>query len=916
MKKVTILVPVIMILSLISAAQGVKKESLPSNSLSGGINQPMFHKGMITIKVKEGTGDLYPQRGSVTFGIPSLDSRATKYQVNRLEKRFIYNTGKLKRGMPDLSRIYRIEFPEEYSVLKVAEDFAVDPNIEYAEPVPVSYPLSVPNDTLYPQQDYLQQVFAENAWTIHKGENGPDDVVIAVVDCGIDWDHEDLVDNLWQNLGEDADADGKVLQQTFPSGEWIFDPDDENGVDDDGNGYIDDFIGWNFSLGSNDPHPIQGTSYWEHGTLMAGYAAASTNNVTGVASLSWNLKFMPVQAGWESYVPQFYDAAIYAAENGADVISCSWGNYWYNSQANQEAINYALALGSIIVGAAGNHNKFKLWYPSSYPGVVSVAAVNQNNQKAGYSNYGPHVKISAPGSGWTTSVDNTYSNATGTSCSAPIVGALMGLVKSYHPNWTSDQVITQVLGTADNIDSINPGYENLLGSGRINAFRALTETGVTLAQEIALDVCHVSFKDSDNDLSLQPGDTATLDLVMRNYNYGVGPDNATFTLISDHPSIVILNDSYSCSIPPDNYFTLDNAFPFIVGDADSTFLAEFRLITTSEKEITWGDTLSFSLLVAPQGLMVWQDPGLGHAYSGDFINEYLVSEGYNTFYTSQFPSSFAGFDAVFLSFGNFRSDLSQGTYPTMEMTRTITDYLEQGGSIFLDCGTFFGIQTYCNFPDVEYLKGLFGISETYFPMTNNPINLLTGCSGSICEGLEFTASDQNPVWYIEKMTPNEHGQAALEEEGYGTVAIHGNGEFGQETFYMSYALGKLVDNAQGTREELLSRIVGVLVGLDSDEPGIDKHEWTMNIYPNPACGIVDLRFTLPDCVMQAGIYDCRFFSLKVYDVFGKEVWTGLNEIKSPGEYSVKVDVSGLQTGMYVVRLQAGSEFITRKIVKL
>ena len=906
MKKVSIVILIILILSLISLAQEEKKQSFSSIPPAGGISQPMFHKGMITIKVKEGAGDFYPQRGLVAFNIPALDYRATKYQVNLLEKRFIHNPGKLKRGMPDLSRIYRIEFPEEYSVMDVANDFAGDPDIEYAEPIPVNYLFDIPNDSLYSQQSYLQQVFAEQAWDIHKGENGAEDVVIAIVDCGVDWDHEDLVDNLWQNLGEDVDADGKVLQQTFPSGEWIFDPDDENGIDDDSNGYIDDFIGWNFSYGSNDPHPIPGAMYWEHGTLMAGYAAASTNNVTGVASLSWNLEFMPVQAGLETYVPQFYNATIYAAENGADVISCSWGNYWYNSQANQEAINYALSQGSIIVGATGNHNKFKLWYPSSYPGVVSVAALNQNDQKASYSNYGPHVKLSAPGSGLTTAVDNTYTSASGTSCSTPIVGALMGLVKSYHPNWTSDQVITQVLGTADDIDSINPGYENQLGSGRINAFRALTETAVTLAQEIALDVCHISFQDSDNDKSLQPGDTATLDLVLRNYNYGVGSDNATFTLVSDHPSIVLLNDSYSCSIPPDNYFTLEDVFPFTVGDADSTFLAEFRLVTTSEKEITWGDTLSFSLMVAPQDLLVWQDKGPGNAYSGDFINEYLIDEGFNTFYTSHFPSSFQGFDAVFLSFGNFGSDLSMGTYVTMEMTHSIKEYLEHGGRIFLDCGTFFGIQTYCNFPGIEYLKGLFGISGTYFPMINNPINLLTGCNGSICEGLEFTASDQNAVWFIETMTPNEHGLAALEEDGYGTVAIQGYGEFGQKTFYMSYALGRLADNDQGTREELLSRIVEwFLVGLDIDEPVIDNHELTMNLYPNPASEIVDIRFT---------IYDFRYIRLKMYDIYGKEVRTVSDEMKSAGEYSVKVDVSNLPPGMYVFRLQAGNECAVEKLV--
>jgi hypothetical protein len=913
MKKLTIFVPIILIMSLITVAQEKKKESLPSNIPADGIHQPMFHKGMITLKVKEGI-DLTPQREAVTFNIPSLDFKAERYQVSLLAKRFIYNPDKLKKGMPDLSRIYRIEFPEEYSVLEVAEDFSGDPNIEYAEPIPVNYLFDIPNDSLYSQQYYLLQIFAEQAWEVHKGENGQEDVVIAIVDSGVDWDHEDLVNNVWQNLGEDADEDGKVLQITFPSGDWIFDPGDENGIDDDGNGYIDDFIGWNFYSGSNDPNPIPGTYKWTHGTQMAGYAAASTNNEKGIASLSWNLEFMPVQAGWDCYVFQAYNAIIYAAENGAGVISNSWGNYIFNSQANQEAVNYALELGSIIVAGTANDNKFEIIYPASYPGVVSVSALNHLDGKASYSNFGPHVKISAPGGDigndlLTTHVNDAYTSVGGTSCATPIVAALLGLVKSYHPDLTPDQVITQVLGTADNIDNINPGFENRLGSGRINAFRALTDTGVTLQPEISIDLYSLSFQDSDNDNELEPGDTASLDLILRNYNYGVGADIASFTLISAHPSIVLLNDTYSCSIPPDDYFTLDDAFPFIVGDTDSTFQAEFQLITTSEKEITWGDTLSIILLIAPQGLLVYQDEGEGDAYSGDFIYENLVALGYQSFYTPIFPPSLKGFDAVFLSIGNFGYDLRSGTPITYEMMQAMEEYLEQGGRIYVDCGTFFGAQTFHSYPDIEILKGLFGISETYHPMTYNYINLLTGINGSICENLSFTDSDQSPVWFIETMTPNEYGMAALEEEGYGTVAVQGAGEHGQRTFYMSYALGQLVDGSQGTREELLSRIVDwLLIGVGADESRVPGSGFRVEVWPNPAADHVVVSVSGQRSAVGGQV------SLKIYDLYGREVRTLVDEAKSPGDYTVGMDVSDLPAGVYLVRLQAGGQSAVRKLI--
>ncbi|MBU2651099.1 MAG: S8 family serine peptidase, partial [Bacteroidetes bacterium] len=643
MKKFYLLIAALLVMGMTSMIPTEKNDGQQTTFPVMENSQPMFYKGMITIKVKEGIGDLGKQKENVSFNIPSLDTKAGKYQVDLLEKRFIYNPKKLKRGMPDLSRIYRIEFPEEYSVLKVAEEFSKDPNIEYAEPVPVNYFLEEPNDSLYSQMTHLPQIKADSAWEIHKGENGGEEVVIAIVDSGIEWDHEDLIDNIWQNLGEDADGDGHVLQQTL-FGEWIFDPGDENGIDDDENGYIDDFIGWNFFLSSNDPNPIPGTFMWDHGTLMGGYASAATNNEIGVASISWNLKILPIQGGWDNVPLRSYDAIIYAAENGADVITNSWGSYGFASQAEREAINYSLELGSIILGGTANNNKFENMYPASFPGVIAVAALNHLDEKASYSNYGPHVKISAPGGDnpyylWSTSVDNSYNSACGTSCATPIVASLMGLVKSYHPDWSSDQVITQVLGTADNIDAINPEYENLLGAGRINAYRALTDVA-EIVQEITLDLYHLTFQDTDGNDILEPGDTVSLDIMLRNYNYGVGAEDATFTLISEDPDISILNAECTRDIPADDYFTLENVFQFIVLDADSTHYANFQLITTTDVEITWGDTIDLHVLVAPQGFLVYQDKGSGvNAYSGDFINEFLIEQGYQVFYTSHFPSS-------------------------------------------------------------------------------------------------------------------------------------------------------------------------------------------------------------------------------------------------------------------------------------
>ena len=803
MKKIYLLLAALLVLSLTSMMLIEKNDQQKKRSEITPESKPLFHKGMITNKVKKGVGEFDKQRGNVTFNIASLDAKANRYEVDRLEKRFRYNPQKLRDGLPDLSRIYRIEFLEKYSVKKVAEEFSKDPNIEYAEPIPVNYLLEIPNDPMYSQLHHLPQIFAPEAWNIHKGENGTEEVVIAIVDTGVDWDHEDLVDNIWQNMGEDFDGDGKTIE--FTGGEWIFDPDDENGVDDDGNGYIDDFIGWSFYFSSNDPNSITGGS---HGTHCAGLASATTNNNIGVASISWNLKILPVQAS-DLGGGIFYgiDGIIYAAENGADVISNSWGADYY-SQANHEVITYATGLGSIIIAAAGNDSQFSNHnYPSGYPGVISVAAVNSNDLKASFSNYGPNIWISSPGVGLkSTTLNNTYQSWSGTSMATPVAAGLLGLVKSYHPDWSSDQVITQVLGTADPIDLVNPGFENLLGSGRINALRALSELGI-LEQEISIDLIHSSCHDADSNNMLEPGDTVSMSFKLRNYNYGVGADNATFTLTTEDPDIIILNNSCSGTIPADNFFTLENVFQFRITDEAVVHLVNFKLITNAEVEITWGDTISFEVMVAPEGILVYQGEGTSNAFSGDYIYEFLIEHGLQVLYTSNFPSSLNGFDAVFLSYGNYGMYLSDGEIVTMEMTEAMTEYLINGGKLYAECGSFFGIMAYFEYPNLEEVMELFGVEEVETPVTQNNINLLFGIPNSICQDLVFSGSSQSPYWYIDKITPNENGLEAFEEYDYGTVAIQGEGEYGQKTFCFSYALAKLIDNEGGTRDTLMNKIV-------------------------------------------------------------------------------------------------------------
>ena len=166
--------------------------------------------------------------------------------------------------------------------------------------------------------------------------------------------------NIWQNLAEDADSDGHTME--FNGTQWVLDPGDLNGIDEDANGFTDDLAGWNFVTSNGDPNPIPANPVGSHGTHCAGIAAGSTNNGIGIASISWNLKFMAICVDENNSLFYAWDGIIYAAENGADIISNSWGGGTY-SIAGQEAVTYAAGLGSIVLAAAGNDNSSVLYLP-------------------------------------------------------------------------------------------------------------------------------------------------------------------------------------------------------------------------------------------------------------------------------------------------------------------------------------------------------------------------------------------------------------------------------------------------------------------------------------------------------------------------------------------------------------------------
>lgn len=342
------------------------------------------------------------------------------------------------------------------SLTRDAVTQAVNAPVEYIEKVPVANLQYTPNDLGVelgsPNQWYLHMINAPAAWDYSKGSA---DVVIAVVDNAFLPEHPDLIDKVSLNLAEIPNDD----------------------IDNDGNGFKDDFAGWN-AVDNNGNVYIQSASS-PHGTHVAGIAAAETDNGTGMASLSFLTKWLPVKAGaGNDNITHGYEGIAYGATVGAKVINCSWGTF--DSSATAKAvIDFALSENCFVVASAGNFATEQLVYPASYQGVISVASTTQTDAKLNTSSFGTRVNICAPGSGiWSTSHTSgspSYAFMSGTSMASPLVAALLALMSGYAPPNSDADIIDCLYNTAQDIDGLpaNSAYDSLLGHGRINAEQAM-----------------------------------------------------------------------------------------------------------------------------------------------------------------------------------------------------------------------------------------------------------------------------------------------------------------------------------------------------------------------------------------------------------------------------------------------------------
>ena len=460
-----------------------------------------------------------------------------------LDKIFIFNAD-VNRLEQLLSRAGRNEF------------------VEYIQPVGsfkvegISDNNVIPNDTYYGTQYYLDLIGMQNTWDITQGDSN---IVIGVIDTGLDFLHPDLQKSYKINYGE------------YGNGK------ESNGIDDDNNGFIDDWRGWDFTDEPYTGDPRRG-DYLEpdndptddnrqsHGTAVTGIINASFNNNLGISSVAPKCKVLVMRAfDAEGYGEEddVANAILYGITQGVRVFNFSFGDYIF-SNLLRDVIRFAYTKNVVIVCSGGNDGSDRLHYPSAYDEVISVGASDQTDNKAGFSSYGETVDIYAPGfqnlttvrtGKGSTTFNGDYDKLNGTSFAAPIVAAVAGLLLSKNPELTNEE-IRGILVSTTTLMAGQTSWDHIRASGRLNALTAVQNAGNPSVSRI-----NYPFQDYTFENDIVPVCVSAASPIFLSYSlyYGVGQRPSSWIPLLQNQTSQVLNDTvarWNTSGMPDTSYTL------------------------------------------------------------------------------------------------------------------------------------------------------------------------------------------------------------------------------------------------------------------------------------------------------------------------------------------------------------------------
>ncbi len=872
------------------------------------------------------------------------------------ESKPLYDEKITDKSFSDMNNIYKITYSAPFDPKYLSAKIANSKNILWTEPHFIREIALDVDDPKYVDgtQWHLTTIKAAEAWDVSQGSA---DLVVAIVDTGVSWEHDDLAANVWTNPNEIPD----------------------NGVDDDNNGYIDDVHGWDFGDDDNDPQedaPV-------HGTHVAGIACAVTNNAIGVASIGFNTKFMPIKVtqGSSGSFAFPFEAIRYAADNGADIINFSWRGLSY-SRAEQELMNYCTNKGSAIVAAAGNDRTSDPAYPASYENVLSVAATQIGDSRWSATNYGITVDVSAPGAAiYSTWSPNEYISLNGTSMASPLTAGLAALVKATFPDLTPLQILERVRVTTDNIDDLNPGRELLLGSGRINALTALTDEN-----PISVRGTTISFHDLGNGNGIfEPGETVAIEIEFTNYLSAISSFNASLTIDDENATVLNGDFSYGAATTLETFNNSNNQFTFkISSDVPENSIINLLLNYNDGKaysDFQWlsiranptFDTQSgndVALTINGKGALGFNDYGEQPTEGEGF----KYQDGENLLFEGGFlygNSSVKVMDALHIQYlVNRSTDFVNQTPFTIQIPGDVSD--QQGRTVFIDEGAGsdkMQIQTELNsfsFSDVPNEKfitlrytlrnysdtltyhnifvGLFfdfdinssdwmgdivGYDATNnfgyaFDQDGNPETTVVGVALVSSEDYGFYAFDNDgsdgsiklndTFTDAEKWTALSGGISRTDAGPNDISLMVSSGPYTFETggrIEVAFALGA-ADNLEDLTDVMIQareKYGDIPVGVRREETDVLPKEFSLSQnYPNPFNPSTTIEYQLP---LSESSYHVN---LKIFDSLGREVFRLINAEQSAGKYSINFDASNLASGMYIYRLQAGKFSQSKKMI--
>jgi serine protease len=912
-----------------------------------------YLQGRIIVKMK--TTD-HMLKGSATFGIRSMDETLQKYSVTSVDYLFPQNLKTRDGRNMDLSKFYVLYYSSPYDAFEISKQLSRIPEVEYAEPwfiYKVSEVNGCPvNDANRQSQWGLNKILADTAWCISTGDPS---VLIAIVDNGTQVSHPDLNANIWINPGEYGE--GK----------------ESNGIDDDMNGKIDDWRGWDFAgadvnnhVEDNDPTPTSSP----HGTHVAGIAAAVANNSIGVAGVAYTSKILAIKTATDNdpnSIRYGLQGIIYAVSMGAQVINCSWGGAGF-SLTEQEIFDSVAAWGSLVVAAAGNDGNAgnPVQYPASYRGVMSVAAVDSFDVKPWYSEYNEYVDVSAPGERvYSTFNNSTYGYMSGTSMATPHASGLAALVKSVFPSFTLEQVSEQVRVTCDNINSANPSYANLLGKGRINALKALTVSSPSLR------MISLSIKDTitgNGNGVLEPSEEAALIIKFKNYLKPTS-SSAMITLSCSDTNIEIMNGFYPIHAVGTLETATNSINPFQIMVNQNPPPGHLVRFTLSMSDAGYSDVQIFYLLVNPT--FATHDvnnvrvtlTNLGRIGFVDLTNTYgegFVFGGGNQLYEGGLILGYSS-TKVIDNIRNTSTDGQDADFSSSLIYNLTTPgaiSAQDGYTSFTDApapstnklGVAIDMYSYAftSPADSDYVILRYDIKNTSgaqitglyvglffdWDMLPDYATNRTDFDPSRSLGYAWDTVPANPVYCGARALDSAAGYTGLLSTypdaytrsakyswissgivPYTTVAdIHFVISSGPYTIapnakqMVGFALigGEGLANLQANADVAKNKWndIKMLVGVDEGKSLPAAYMLNQN-YPNPFNPGTTIKFDIPKASQV---------SLKVYDITGREVATLVDGIRTAGSYSIPFNASGLSSGVYFYKLQAGEYFAVRKLV--